>query len=134
MASYTTNAEDNLVYGKINLDRWAAVDNNEEQSTIDARRTWAQELSYAKINARFRDGLYVIPFSPVPDEIKHLSSLLVGILLYDHRRIALQNESKDEVLPHRKMIEKIFSSVLSEQMKLDKAHQSKNYPTVVEIT
>jgi hypothetical protein len=134
VASYTTDAEDDLLWGKSNLDAWADIDNKKDQITVDARRTWAQETAYAQINARLRDGLYTIPITgTIPDEIKYISSLRVGILLYDSRRIALQNDSKDAVLPHRRMYEMELSEILSGKKKLDLTLLSKNYPVSIDV-
>lgn len=117
---YTIIADLNLTFGKENIEQWADLDNTEDTGIIAARVVWAQELAYANINDRLRDGPYVIPFAPpIVTTIKDLAARMAGVALYDGRLIREDKDQTDEMGHQRVIIEKLLRQLLSGQLKLN---------------
>lgn len=128
---YTDDDTLNLVYGKVNVDRWADLNNDENDYEIDARRTWALALAEEIVDAELRFGSYEVPFSTVPEIIKYVTTLKAGLLLYEGRRIT-SDEQQNQLSAQSKTYRMMMGKILAGQIRLDATLQSKDYPFVPE--
>lgn len=132
---YAARTDIELIFGRTNVQKWADLDNEEDQDFISSRICWALAESRAAFDDRLRGGPYTVPFEePYPRQIIVMSARLAGVILYDSRGVA---DSADEDNPnhaltmHRKMVEKFFQKVLGDQIRLDQEH-TVNTPSVVD--
>lgn len=75
-------------FGKVNVKRWADLDNNDVESEIETRITAAITYAQSLIDDTLRNGPYAIPFSePVIETIKQIAADLAGVWLYESRGV-----------------------------------------------
>jgi len=131
---YATRNDIELIYGKTNVFQWADVDNNENETDIDARIEWALKNSYYRINDRLNQGPYTVPFvTPFPNQVIVTSARMAGIELYDSRGITDFAETgipKHMLFYHVQMVEKFFVASLANQLFLVGQETTKNVPGV----
>lgn len=98
---YSTREDSESEWGPDNIAAWGDADNHKDMDSIAARITWAIASVQAMIDMELRDVGYTLPFDPVPDEIKFLSSTLVGITLYEAPR-GMDDEEPNKGMMRRK--------------------------------
>jgi len=129
--AYTDTSNLYLVFGKQNIRDWADLDNTQNDYSIDARVSWAISLAEEIINAELRTGPYDIPFSVTPAIIQHLTSLRAGLLLYEGRRVAT-DENQDQTSSQMKSYKVIMRALKAGQFRLDADLLTRDYPFVPE--
>jgi phage gp36-like protein len=83
--AYCVRADIEAIYGKIEVTKWADLDNDGDTASITVRITNAIARADAQIDDTLRDGPYTVPFTTVPQTIADLSAYLAGVLLYEAR-------------------------------------------------
>lgn len=119
--AYAQRQDVEMIFGSQNVEKWADLDNREDQYHIAQRISWALELAKAKIDDTLRDGPYEIPFSaPYPTTIKDVNARWAGVLLYDSRGIQDTDEDgkvNDNLKVHRVYVEDFLKKVLAGKIK-----------------
>lgn len=129
----------NLVYGKINIDQWADLDNSKDSDTIAERVDFSIQIACAYIDARLKSSAYSFPITDenVPTVIMYAAALKAGMILYDGRRVA-SDETEDQVSAQSMEFEQILKRILANTLALPLARIStrpiKVYPRVEEET
>ena len=121
--TYSTNADIDSIFGPVNVNKWADLDNEGNNELINARKVWARELAEDWINTRLKDGPYTIPLTgdsgTFDKVIVDLEARMAGVFLYDARRIIdTDPEETDEVNVHRKMVESTISQIQGGRLRL----------------
>ena len=129
---YSVRADSNQVFGKVNIDRWADLSNDQMDDEIDSRVAWAIQEAYDQINARLKGCRYVVPFEVTYDPvIVTLSARLTGVLLYDLRKL-VDVPDFDEMLYHRSTIERTYKQIHGGQLTLlNYTAKAVNYPKAI---
>lgn len=118
MSNYCAEADLVLIYGQKNINRWADLDNDEDNYVIDARIEWACEFATEFVNSRLLRGPYAVPFdSPYPLLIVNLTAMYAGILLYDGRQV-VSAEDNDKVSRQRRDFDRYIRQIFKGQLKL----------------
>lgn len=130
--TYSTRADSNQIFGKQNIDRWADLQNLEKDEEITSRINWAITEAYNQINARLSGCRYSVPFAATVDPvIVTLSARLVGMLLYDLRRL-VDSPDFDEMGWHRVLVEKTYKQIHGGQLTLiNHTKLSVSYPQAI---
>lgn len=130
--TYSTRADSNQIFGKQNVDRWADIQNLEKDEEITARINWAITEAYNQINARLSGCRYTVPFETTIDPvIVTLSARLVGVLLYDLRKL-VDSPDFDEMGWHRVIVERTYKQIHGGQLRLVNYTQtSVEYPQAI---
>lgn len=141
MANYADEASIKLVYGVLNINKWADLDNDADATKIANRIDWACTAATDYVNSRLTLGKYTIPFTSVPTMIELITSMLAGLMLFDGR-LAVSSEPKfDQVARQRKDLNRYIRQIVSGQLKLVSPLDGEpldqtciNYPTPVDST
>lgn len=130
--TYSTREDSNQIFGKQNIDRWADMQNLEKDQEITARITWAITEAYNQINARLSGCRYAVPFVTTIDPIiVTLSARLVGVLLYDLRKL-VDSPEFDEMGWHRVIVERTYKQIHGGQLSLiNYTRLSVSYPQAI---
>lgn len=129
---YSVKADSEQIYGKANILRWADLNNTEDEDDALARIAWAIQEAYDQINARLYGCRYVVPFTATIDPIiKTLSARLVGVLLYDNRKL-VDSVEFDELGFHRSEVERTYQKIHGGQLSLlGYERTAVNYPQAI---
>lgn len=120
-----------LIYGAVNVQKWADVDGDADTDTIANRISWALELAEAWVNDRLRMGPYEIPFTEVPILITDITARQAGILLYDARRITDEADDGDEIPAHRRLVENYVNQIVARQIRFSIDQNFTGYPKTI---
>lgn len=138
MGRYITPKDVDDLYGCTNVQRWADLDNTKQQNAIRDRIELAIVNAEDYIDSRLLNGKYAIPFAAVPRQVKFLTALYTGVLLYDGRQVLDAGEGRDQVSRQRKMFDTYIRRILAGQIKLihpttglELAQQSITHPITV---
>lgn len=131
---YSTRNDSNQIFGKQNIDRWADLQNLEKDEEITARINWAITEAYNQINSRLAGCRYAVPFVTTIDPvIVTLSARLVGVLLYDMRKL-VDSPEFDEMGWHRKIVERTYIQIHGGQLSLvNYTRLSVAHPTAIKM-
>ena len=125
---YCNRADIELVFGAINISKWADLDNNEDADTIQARIENACETASAEIEDIFRNRQYSFPLTQSPT-LKNLVVRLAGLKLHDARGI-IDGDSTDSLSLIRQEWEKTVARIRLGEMILP-GNRTSNTPKVV---
>ena len=132
--TYSVRADSEQIFGRTNISRWADMDNNKIDEDIDSRVSWAITEAYNQINARLKGCRYTVTFEVTIDPIiVTLSARLVGVLLYDLRKL-VDSPDFDEMGWHRAIVERTYKQIHGGQ--LDLVNYTKNavaYPQAISM-
>lgn len=117
MTAYCDRVNVEVMFGALNIRRWADLDNTENEVTIHARIDWACELATEYVNSRLVRGHYTIPFTSIPVMIVNLTAMYAGIMLYDGRQV-VSSDDKDVVSRQRKDFDRYIRQIVKGQLKL----------------
>lgn len=119
------------VYGNLNIDRWADINNNGDSGEIAERITYFLEQATAYIDGRLADSAYTFPITGenVPTVISHATALYAGIKLYEGRRV-VQDETDTQTSAQEKEFEDIIKRILSDTLKLPLQRTSTKPPKI----
>lgn len=135
--TYATRTQVELIFGSTNVRKWADVENNDDDDTVQARICWALNTSYAYLNDRLFGGPYEVPFDDVPTSLQVMSARYAGVLLYESRGVtdlAEDGQSKHQLSAHRDMVEKFINGVLARRVRFPSVTPSMTVPDVIKDT
>lgn len=91
MSTYCDEANMQEIFGPENTERWADLDNDEDDTVIDARIARAIAVASAFIDDYMRGTPYVLPLATsagvTPTSIEDLAAKLAGVWLYESRGV-----------------------------------------------
>ena len=129
---YAERTDIDNVFGSINVDQWADLNNNQDAQEIADRVEWALETAHAKLNNRLRGGRYAIPFeAPVDPQIVNLEAQLAGLALYDSRGVGDDEDTQDTFSKLRKSLWQEVSKIRAGQIRLDVTDVATSVPQVI---
>ena len=117
MTPYCDRGDLETIFGKLNIQRWADLDNDESELTIANRVEWACQWATEFVNSRLQYGHYAVPFISVPELIRDLTAMFAGITLYDGRQVASADDH-DLVSRHRRDFDRYIRQIHKGQLKL----------------
>ncbi len=118
MSDYTDRLKLEWIFGRVNLQKWADLDNDRNSEFIRDRITWSCEVATAYINGRMANGRYSVPFTNPDKNIIHLTGLFAGTILYDGRANKSGDTVRDELSIQRKSARRLLHEILTGQLKL----------------
>lgn len=135
--TYALDADLDIQWGKVNIDKWADADNDKDAAKMLARRAWALARAERYINSRLQFSSYTVPFEAVPNtpsEIKDLVITFAGLYLYSSPRGLVDGDDTNDAMQQIKddaevMIRNILAGILT----INGATQSAGHPAVVRI-
>jgi hypothetical protein len=120
-------ADIETVWGELNVNRWADLDNTEDSAVIEARKEYACKWACQRVESLLRGGRYVIPMTPasgeeLPTDLIDNAARLAGYWLYIGRGLA-ENSSEESgrMKGQRKSVEDWCRQVRNGQVVLDLA-------------
>jgi hypothetical protein len=137
---YATREDIEVMFGTVNVRKWADLDNTDEEEAIAARIAWAITTADGEIDDKLRGKTYVVPImglsGSVPQGVISLSAQFAGVLLYESRGIQEYDQNTGapahRLAWHRRNFEKVIAEIVSGKRKLDAVTQvGGNTPDVV---
>ena len=130
--SYCQRSDLENVYGKVNVAKWADLDNNEDNAAITARIDAAIVSSVAKLDGWMRNKAYDVPFvAPLDPLVVEISARFAGIYLYEARGYA--NDDGEYMTEQREHAESLVAQVLNGRLQLTH-ERATNIPGVLTET
>lgn len=116
---YCDKAQLEKIFGRLNIDRWADLDNTENSEDITERVAYMIEQATAYVDGRLGDSPYRFPITEesVPTVISHATALRAGTMLYDGRRVT-KDETENQVSAQEDEFEDIINRILSDTLRL----------------
>ena len=90
---YCLRADVERRWGVENVRQWADLENDEDAAKILAQITWAIAQATSRIENDLSSSVYVLPFDPVPTEVRKYAAVLAGVELFGCRSMAATNDS-----------------------------------------
>lgn len=104
--TYAVRSDLENIFGALNIQKWADIDNDGVATKIDARINWALELTYNEINSMLDGGIYTMPFQGRFPIIVNIQANLAAALLYESRGLTNttpEGEPIHQLATHRKV-------------------------------
>lgn len=127
--NYTNRAALELVFGALNIKRWADLDGDADTGSITARIEYACELASTEAEDLFRERRYKIPL-PASKTLTDLVTKLAGLHLHDARGVIDNEAAADTVGRIRAEVERKIVQIRGGEMYIDGERYS-NAPAVV---
>jgi hypothetical protein len=130
---YADRADIELLFGKTNVEKWADVDNNQNQDDIGTRICWALQNAKAYFDDSLYRGPLVIPFvAPYPNQVRVENARYAGCTLYDSRGVVdmVDGKAHDALEAHRKKVQTFITRILANQLTLVGVEMRTNTPGV----
>lgn len=89
--AYCLRSDIENIYGAVNVAKWADINNDGNEQTIDARINWAIISAYDYINNQLIGGVYVTPLTGQYPMIVNCAAYLSAVYLYESRVLANYN-------------------------------------------
>jgi hypothetical protein len=131
--AYAERADVEIVYGRTNVEKWASLDNDQDEEQIGDRITWACCLATERLNNDLRNGPYEIPFLEPCREVVDLTARLAGTILYDSRGITDTNTDgnpMDNLAVHRRFVKNRVVEICQGRVRLNHTEKAVYYPQV----
>lgn len=130
--AYSTKADLENLFGKMNIKTWADLDNLEDPETIQQRVAWAIALADERIDDRLRDSQYQLPLSPVSVTVVDISARLAAVRLYESRGVSDAEDSRlSQMAAAEQRAESTLNDILAGRILITATKQSpKTYPSV----
>ena len=128
MGLYISQSSIENIFGVNNIKHWSNLDNTDlavDTTRVSLAISWAEE----HVNNRFRNGLYSIPFSTIPQEVINWCATLAGIWLYQSRGMNDENEEGNKLTRLKVDIERQISECLAGMTTLDAIRCSNSVPS-----
>lgn len=95
MSGYCNRTDVEQVCGKVNVEKWSDMDDDDNSTNITSRITLAIELQYNRMNDLLRESKYTIPLvsttdtTPVtyPYAPRFINATLAGVWLYEAKGV-----------------------------------------------
>lgn len=117
--SYSTDADLDNAFGKINVDKWANADNTLDETEILARREWAREQAHDELNSRLADAPYAFPITGTPPPLLvRIETYLACMLLSESRTITDTDEDPGDLKSIAKRVERFINGIKLGTIKL----------------
>lgn len=91
--AYCTRSDVERRWGTNNVRTWADIDNDRDPVKIASQIEWALQNAASRINSDFASFIYVLPFDPIPSEVRMHAAALAGVELFHCRSMAATNDS-----------------------------------------
>lgn len=130
---YATREDLEIVFGPINVSKWADLDGNENAAHITARIEWALSEATLDLNSRLRGGPWEFPFAADPVELVTPCAKLAGCLLYDSRGVQDydgEGQPVNQLSSHRKWVDQIITQYLTGKRRFEVAAMLSTAPEV----
>jgi len=138
--AYTTRAKLETQFGAVNIEKWADLDGDGSEATIDARITAAIAYADGEIDDRLRPSPYTVPVvltagTGTPPTIIDIANRLAMLWLYETR--GMQEIDGDTGRPlhkmhwHREEVERQFTAILSTKIRLDSPMSAASVPKAI---
>lgn len=137
MSSYCTRTNINDVFGIKNVEQWADLDNDKNESDINARVARAVAVSTAFMDNRFRRTRYTIPIvcSSSGETLVDIAAKLAGVWLYENRGIRdvdpASGNPKHALMWHKTEANRLLDQIISGAIELDAPQSSEAKMEVV---
>lgn len=80
-------------WGIANVHQWADLENDNDSAKVQTQIDWAILSATSRIENDLASSLYVLPFSPVPVEVRKHAAGLAGVELFNCRSMAATNSN-----------------------------------------
>lgn len=129
-STYCTRGDIENVFGRVNVAKWADLDNNGVVEDIELRINKAILWASGEVNSRLRRFVYVLPFETAPVEIVDIVANLAGVWLYENRGIQDFNPDTGQAVHrlewNRRRAETTLKEILMGNRILDAARTVEN--------
>jgi phage gp36-like protein len=121
------------VFGRSNVNKWADLDNDNEDATIRRRKAWALHRASRKLDELLQGGPYTLPFEmPYDNSIVDATARLAGVFLYESRGIEDSESALNNVSAHKEEVMQWAYRVKRGAIRLNMpAHARATFPQVV---
>lgn len=122
--TYCTQADVELAFGRVNVRKWADIDNTNLDAVIVARIAWAVGEADSELDAKLAKSRYQFPLddsSDLPPILTRMASYLAGVLLYESRGVTDVDEhgrAQHALMWHRKRVEEFIRDVWGKRVEL----------------
>jgi len=109
-----------LGFGKANIIKWADVDNNNDNNSINTRIAWAIENATNELDGKLADSPYQFPLAvggPYPPVLIKMCASLAAVMLYDSRGISDENKETG-LSKHKKAVDMFVRDIYARRMTL----------------
>jgi hypothetical protein len=94
MSQYCDRGYVESLFGAVNVREWADLDNNGDDSVIDAAVIAEIEAASNYVDERLAASGYVVPFEdPPPQSVRYHAALKTGVLLYERKGTQYESET-----------------------------------------
>lgn len=83
--TYCVRKDIENIFGAVNIQKWADIDNDGDVQKIDAKINWALQLSYDYVNSKLAGGPYIIPLAGKYPTIITCQAKLAAVEIYEAR-------------------------------------------------
>ena len=121
--AYATETDLFQVFGRVNVRKWADVNNSKDGAEIDERIAWALESASTELNERLRMSVYQFPLEvePFPQLVVLVTCWLAGLRLYESRGLIDSSDAEGLGKRLEKRVDKFVYDVLNRRVVLDVA-------------
>lgn len=129
----TTRTDLDNLFGSVNIDKWADLNNNESSPEIAARVAWAVALAAAQVEAKFRISTYA--YSEVASDLLVINAeaIKAGLLLYANRGVSDEEGAQENPMwrYYRREYDQFFKELYAGQLALEATRSCRPFPAVV---
>lgn len=122
----------NQVFGKSNIDKWADLDNTEDDDIINDRIAWAIYVSESEIQGYLVGGPFEWDDIKEHPTIKQMIGLAAGLLLYTPRAASLEQDQANPMRGYEKKLKEFIQRVHAGNFRFQGITQSASAPFVGE--
>jgi phage gp36-like protein len=121
--AYATEADLFQVFGRVNVRKWADVNNSKDGTEIDTRIEWALESASTELNERLRMSVYQFPLEaePFPELVVLVTCWLAGLRLYESRGLIDSSDAEGFGRRLEKRVDKFVYDIIHRRVVLDVA-------------
>jgi phage gp36-like protein len=126
--SYATKSNLEQVFGSTNVEKWADLDNDGDETNIAARIAAALDWADNEIDSLLRESRYDVPITPLtgsatPPVIRDVAASLAGVWLYEARGVQDYNPDTGAAVHrlewHRRRAHDTLSDIVRGKRRID---------------